>query len=143
MPHPIKNNESINQMLMSSFNGRPAPGGIFEESTKTFRKQLPSRAFYWPLRAYPIDEPIVQQLRNLQCETVALDVIDSDGCAESYSVKFDVFLEKSKLVDWPSKGDPRFPVRRYLALEFWHEGEPQSPKEQEGQYDDMPPDIPF
>jgi len=125
-------------MLQSSFNGRPAPGGIFEASTRTYRKKLPSRAFYWPLRAYPVDEPIVQQLKELRCEVVVLEVIKSNGFKETYKVDFQNFLKKSSLVDWSQKGDHRFPVRRYLPLEFW-----QKSDDQEGQDDDMPPDIPF
>jgi len=143
MPHPCKNYESTNEMLMSSFNGRPAPGGIFEESTRIYRKQLPCRAFFWPLKSYPIDAPIVEQLKNLGCEMLVLEVIKNDGCSERYSVKFDVFLEKSTLVDWPQKGDPRFPVRRYLPLEFWEKDEPRFANEKEDQADEMPPDIPF
>jgi hypothetical protein len=121
-PHPIRN-KNTKRMLMSTFNGLPAPGGTFDERTKTYCKKLSPKAFFWPMRAFPVDGPVVDQLKNLHCETMTLLVIREDGEADRYTVDFETFTHGAKAIDWPRTGDRRFPARWYLPLGQWKKAE--------------------
>lgn len=112
-------NQNTKTMLMSSFNGKPAPGGVFSPITRTFCKRVGEKAFYWPEKAYPVDEPIVKKLKELECQTMLMVVIKKDDSCETFKVDFNTFLEKSTKINWPLRGDNRFPVRRYLSMDYW------------------------
>jgi len=101
----------------------PAPGGTFDHRTKVYCKKLSSKAYFWPMKAFPVDKPVVDQLKALGCEKMFLVVTKEGGEIDRYSVDFRTFLEKAKTIDWPSKGDRRFPLRHYLDLGLWEKVE--------------------
>lgn len=116
-------NKTMKRMLLSRFNGMPAPGGTFDERTKVYCKKLAAKAYFWPMKGFPVDEPIVEQLKELGCETMVLVVTKYDAPTDMYTVDFQTFLQEAKAINWPNKGDKRFPVRWYLPLNRWQKVE--------------------
>jgi len=112
-------NQTTKRMLMSSFNGKPAPGGIFDPATRIYCKRIGEKAYYWPEKAYPVDQPVVNKLQELECQTMLMVVVKKDNSCETFQVNFNYFLKNSRKIDWPLRGDNRFPVRRYLSLSCW------------------------
>jgi hypothetical protein len=112
-------NKTTKRMLLSSFNGMPAPGGTYDDKTKVYCKKLAAKAYFWPMKGFPVDKPIVDQLRELSCETMVLVVTKPEEEADMYMIDFETFLRDAKAIDWPGKGDRRFPVRLYLPLNVW------------------------
>ncbi len=104
------------KVLPSTFNGAPCFGGVFYESSRTYVKKLKLSAFYWPKRAFPVDAPVLDQLKRLKCETLVLHVADT---GDHYSINMDSFLENAEAIDWREK-DSRFPMRFYCPLDLWH-----------------------
>lgn len=103
------------KMLPSTFNGKPCFGGAFNSTTKTYVKKLKLLAFYWPLKAFPIDAPVLGQLKVFGCKTLMLHVADTD---DWYTITMEEFLQHAQAIDWRSK-DRRFPMRWYCPLDFW------------------------
>lgn len=106
-------------MLLSIYNGMPAPGGTYDDKTKVYCKKLAARAYFWPMKGFPVDKPIVEQLKARGCEKMVLVVVKDDGEADRYVVSLQTFLQGAKAIDWPARGDKRFPVRFYLPLNLW------------------------
>lgn len=104
------------KVLPSTFNGAPCFGGVFYESSRSYVKKLKLSAFYWPKRAFPVDAPVLDQLKRLKCETLVLHVADT---GDHYSINMDSFLENAEAIDWREK-DSRFPMRFYCPLDLWH-----------------------
>lgn len=89
--------------------------GAFNSTTKTYVKKLKLLAFYWPLKAFPIDAPVLGQLKVFGCKTLMLHVADTD---DWYTITMEEFLQHAQAIDWRSK-DRRFPMRWYCPLDFW------------------------
>lgn len=104
------------KVIPSTFNGAPCFGGVFYESSRTYVKKLKLSAYYWPKRSFPIDAPVLDQLKRLGCETLVLHVADT---GDHYSIDMDTFLENAQAIDWREK-DSRFPMRFYCPLDLWH-----------------------
>lgn len=110
-------------MLLSSYNGMPAPGGTFDHKSRVYCKKLSAKAYFWPMKAFPVDKPIVEQLKSLGCEKMVLVVTKEDGEVEKYTTNFSAFLRGAQAIDWPSRGDKRFPIRLYFPLSLWERAE--------------------
>lgn len=114
-----KNITTKKGMLLSTYNSLPAPGGTYDEGTRVYCKKLAAKSYFWPMKAFPVDKPIVEQLKARGCEKMVLVVVKDDGEVDKYIVDFQTFLQGAKAIDWPARGDKRFPVRFYLPLNQW------------------------
>lgn len=103
------------RVIPSIFKGAPCFGGVFYESSRTYVKKLKLSAFYWPKRAFPVDAPVLEQLKRLNCETLVLHVADT---GDRYLIDMDTFLQNAQAIDWRGK-DNRFPMRLYCPLDLW------------------------
>ena len=102
--------------LMTIFNGRPAPGGLFDPTTKTYVKACRSQNGGQHPHRYDlggIDAPIVERLKTLGCKTVILELPSG-----TFEIPFEKFLENGYPQKW---NDPRFPSARwYCQARHWN-----------------------
>lgn len=103
------------RILPSTYDGAPCFGGVFYDSSHVYVKKLKLSAYYWPKRSFPIDAPVLDQLKRLKCETLVLHVADT---GDRYSIDMDTFLQNAEAIDWREK-DNRFPMRWYCPLDLW------------------------
>ncbi len=105
-------------LLRTTFDGRPAPGGVFDKPSCHFLKKCKKEnAGRHPRQDAlgGIDESVVEQLRRLDCVAIWLELADGSR----YRCPFEVFLANSFAVAWK---DARFSDRRlYLASHHWEE----------------------
>ena len=110
--------------LMTTFNGKLAPGGLFNASTRTYIKACRSlnggRHPHKPdLGA--IDNLIMNNLRNMRCKVVQLELPDG-----TFRISFQDFLEHAYSVKW---NDPRFKYPRwYCPIQYWESDNPIEPE---------------
>jgi hypothetical protein len=102
--------------LMTSFNGKPAIGGLFDPTTAIFYKacrslsggQHPHRPDLGGL-----DSPVVERLIAFRCEKIVLEIPGA-----SYEIPFERFLENGYPQKW---NDTRFPhARWYCQARHWN-----------------------
>ena len=102
--------------LLTTFNGKPAPGGLFDPTTAIFYKacrslsggQHPHRPDLGGL-----DSPVVERLIAFRCEKIVLEIPGA-----SYEIPFERFLEYGYSQRW---NDPRFPNPRwYCQARHWN-----------------------
>ena len=102
--------------LLTTFNGKPATGGLFDPTTATFYKscrslnggQHPHR-----LDLGGLDAPVVERLKSLKCEKVILEIPGA-----TYEIPFKKFLENGYPQKW---NDTRFPhARWYCQARHWN-----------------------
>ena len=105
-------------MLQTTYSGKEAPGGVFDSWSRHYLKKCKKEnAGKHPHRdAYGgLDEGVVEQLRQLDCAAVWLEL--SDG--RRYRCDFEVFVANSFAVAWK---DGRFSDRRlYLDAHHWED----------------------
>ena len=115
MDYNTKTSKSI--MLMTSFKGRPAPGGTFNEGTGRYTKVCkdPAAGQHPAILAFGgIDNDILEALKRRGCRTMTLKL----GDGTTYHTTFKAFVENAVCVKWK---DPRYPPggRWYLDGKFW------------------------
>ena len=102
--------------LLTTFNGKPAPGGLFDPTTKTYTKACRSQNGGQHPHRYDlggIDAPIVERLKELSCNKIILELPGA-----TYEIPFKKFLENGYLQKW---NDPRFPNPRwYCQARHWN-----------------------
>lgn len=104
-------------MLLSRYRGMPCPGGVYYHHTRTFVKKLKISSYFWPKRAFPIDAPVLDRLKELGCKILILQIPET---GQRYRISMEEFLTNATSIDW-SKTDPRFPERWYCPIEKWTE----------------------
>ena len=101
--------------LRTYFNGKPAPGGLFDVSTRTYIKACRSlNGGHHPHKPDlgAIDNQILNELRNLRCKVIQLELPDG-----TFRISFQDFLEHAYSVKW---NDPRFKYARwYCPIQNW------------------------
>ena len=102
--------------LLTSFNGEPAPGGLFDPTTKTYTKACRSQNGGQHPHRYDlggIDDPIIKRLAELACQKIVLEIPGA-----SYEIPFERFLEYGYSQRW---NDHRFPNPRwYCQARHWN-----------------------
>ena len=102
--------------LMTSFNGKPAPGGLFDPTTKTYTKACRSQNGGQHPHRYDlggIDDPIIKRLAELACQKIVLELPGG-----TFEIPFQIFLEYGYSQRW---NDPRFPNPRwYCQARHWN-----------------------
>lgn len=102
--------------LMTSFNGKPAIGGLFDPTTKTYTKACRSQNGGQHPHRYDlggIDDPIIKRLAELACQKIVLELPGA-----TYEILFKKFLENGYPQKW---NDPRFPhARWYCQARHWN-----------------------
>lgn len=102
--------------LMTSFSGKPAPGGLFDPTTKTYTKACRSQNGGQHPHRYDLgglDDPIVQRLKALECKIIILELPGG-----TFEIPFQIFLEYGYSQRW---NDPRFPhARWYCQARHWN-----------------------
>ena len=102
--------------LMTTFNGRPAPGGMFDPTTKTYYKACRSQNGGQHPHRYDyggIDDPIVQRLKALECKIIILELPGG-----TFEIPFQIFLKCGYSQRW---NDPRFThARWYCQARHWN-----------------------
>lgn len=102
--------------LMTTFNGKPAPGGLYDPTTATFYKSCRSLSGGQHPHRYDLgglDSPVVERLKNLKCKKVVLEIPGA-----TYEIPFEKFLEKGYPQKW---SDTRFPhARWYCQARHWN-----------------------
>lgn len=104
-------------MLRTAYGGKEAPGGVFDTWSRHYLKKCKKEnAGKHPHRDAlgGFDESVVEQLRQLDCAAVWLEL--SDG--RRYRCDFGTFAAHSFKVNWR---DGRFPPRHYLDAYHWEE----------------------
>ena len=102
--------------LLTTFNGKPAPGGLFDPTTKTYTKACRSQnggqhPHRFDLGA--LDAPIVERLKELSCNKIILELPGA-----TYEIPFKKFLENGYPQKW---NDARFPhARWYCQARHWN-----------------------
>ncbi len=106
--------------LLTTFNGRPAPGGMFDPTTKTYYKACRSRNGGQHPHRFDlggIDDPIVQRLKTLDCQKIVLELPGG-----TFEIPFQTFLENAYSQRW---NDPRFThARWYCQARHWNNDSP-------------------
>lgn len=101
--------------LTTTFNGRPAPGGMFDEGTNTYIKVCRSHNGGQHPHRYDlggIDDPIIQRLKTMNCQEIILELPGG-----TYVISFRDFLENGYSQRW---NDPRFSFSRwYCQARHW------------------------
>ena len=102
--------------LLTTFNGKPAPGGLFDPTTKTYTKACRSQNGGQHPHRYDlggIDDPIVERLKELSCNKIILELPGA-----TYEIPFEKFLEYGYSQKW---NDTRFPNPRwYCQARHWN-----------------------
>ena len=102
--------------LLTTFNGKPAPGGLFDPTTKTYTKACRSQNGGQHPHRYDlggIDDPIIKRLAELACQKIVLELPGG-----TFEIPFQVFLEYGYSQRW---NDPRFPNPRwYCQARHWN-----------------------
>ena len=102
--------------LMTSFSGKPAPGGLFDPTTKTYTKACRSQNGGQHPHRYDlggIDDPIIKRLAELACQKIVLELPGG-----TFEIPFQIFLEYGYSQRW---NDPRFPNPRwYCQARHWN-----------------------
>jgi hypothetical protein len=102
--------------LMTTFDGRPAPGGLYDTVTGTYYKACRSQnggqhPHRFDLGA--LDAPIVERLKNLECQKIVLELP-----GDTFEISFADFLKQGYTQTW---NDPRFPFERwYCQARHWN-----------------------
>lgn len=96
--------------LMTSFDGKPAPGGLFDPVTAIYYKACRSfnggqHPHHFDLGG--IDAPVIQKLKALGCQKIVLELPGA-----TYEISFSDFLRNAYPVTW---NDPRFPYARWYC----------------------------
>ncbi|MGI6784148.1 MAG: hypothetical protein ACOX5A_07950 [Aminivibrio sp.] len=104
-------------MLQTSYNGRPAPGGIYNPKTGHYVKACKNPAagkHPYRLSFGGIDDLILEELKRLGCRTMTLKL----GDGATYHTDFNTFKENAFPIRWK---DPRFTggPRWYLDGQHW------------------------
>lgn len=102
--------------LATVFNGRPAPGGLFDPTTKTYTKACRSQNGGQHPHRYDlggIDDPIIKRLAELACQKIVLELPGG-----TFEIPFQIFLEYGYPQKW---NDTRFPhARWYCQARHWN-----------------------
>ena len=102
--------------LLTTFNGKPAPGGLFDPTTKTYTKACRSQNGGQHPHRYDlggIDDPIVERLKELSCNKIILELPGG-----TFEIPFQIFLEYGYPQKW---NDTRFPhARWYCQALHWN-----------------------
>lgn len=104
-------------MLLSTYRGMPCPGGVYYHHTRTFVKKLKHSSYFWPKRAFPVDGPVLDRLKELGCRVLILQIAET---GQRYRISMEEFLANATCIDW-TKTDGRFPKRWYCPIEKWTE----------------------
>lgn len=107
-------------VLKSIFDGKPCFAGVFYEETRTYVKKLKQNTMYWPLKSFPIDDQVLEELKKRDCKTLVIHVSDT---GDRYSISLETFTKNAQAVDWSQK-DSRFPLRWYCSLDYWRKLRP-------------------
>lgn len=102
--------------LLTTFNGKPAPGGLFDPTTKTYTKACRSQNGGQHPHRYDlggIDDPIIKRLAELACQKIVLELPGG-----TFEIPFQIFLEYGYPQKW---NDTRFPhARWYCQARHWN-----------------------
>lgn len=113
--------------LMTTFNNRPAPGGLLDLQTGIYYKSCRSLNGGQHPHRYDlggIDAPIVERLKSLRCKKIVLEIPGA-----TYEILFERFLACGYPQKW---NDTRFPYPRWYApASVWNIESPTGYKTQE------------
>lgn len=102
--------------LLTTFSGKPAPGGLFDPTTKTYTKACRSQNGGQHPHRYDlggIDDPIIKRLAELACQKIVLELPGG-----TFEIPFQIFLKCGYSQRW---NDPRFThARWYCQARHWN-----------------------
>ena len=102
--------------LTTTYNGKPAPGGVFDTDTNTYLKICRARnAGFHPYRrdVGGIDAPVIEYLKEHNC--VQIEIHNAAGV---FCISFADFLKYGYSQKWK---DTRFQdARHYCPAKFWN-----------------------
>ena len=101
--------------LMTTFNGKPAPGGLYDPISKKYIKACGKANAGFHPHKYALggfDDPVIQKLTELGCQQIQLEIATG-----VYTISFQTFLGHGFLQRWK---DPRYHFPRwYCPLDKW------------------------
>lgn len=105
----------IGEPILSTFDGHPVMVGRFDATKSCFFKSVKPSDRFETHNAYGFDEPAVEELKKLGCLEIELQIVGGDR----YQIDFHTFLKQARRIDWPKRGEHRFPARLYVPMSFW------------------------
>lgn len=106
---------TTSQPIMSTFDGSPLVVGRFDEKSRSFLNIVKAVDRFRTHDAYGFDEPAVEELKKLGCLEIDLQIAGGSR----YRIDFHTFLKQARRIDWPKRGETRFPARLYVPMSFW------------------------
>lgn len=111
--------------IMSTFDGSPVVVGRYNEESRSFLNIVKASDRFRTHDAYGFDEPAVEELKKWDCLEIELQITGGNR----YRIDFQTFLKQARRIDWPKRGETRFPARLYVPMNFWQvvQDEPAMP----------------
>lgn len=101
--------------LMTSFDGKPAPGGLYDPISKKYIKACRKANAGFHPHKYALggfDDPVIQKLIELGCQQIQLEIATG-----VYTIPFQTFLEHGFSQRWR---DTRYHFPRwYCPIDKW------------------------
>ncbi len=101
--------------IMSTFDGSPLVVGRYDEKSHSFVNIAKASDRFRTHDAYGFDEPAVEELKKLGCLEIELQIAGGNR----HRIDFQTFLKQARRIDWPKRGETRFPARLYVPMSFW------------------------
>ncbi len=101
--------------IMSTFDGSPVVVGRYDEKSRSFLNIVKASDRFRTHDAYGFDEPAVEELKKLGCLEIELQIAGGNR----HRIDFQTFLKQARRIDWPKRGETRFPARLYVPMSFW------------------------
>lgn len=109
------NKLTTSKPIMSTFDGSPVVVGRFDEKSRSFLNIVKAADRFRTHDAYGFDEPALEELKKLGCLEIELQIAGGSR----YRIDFPTFLKQARRIDWPKRGESRFPARLYVPMSFW------------------------